>query len=383
MTRLHNDFDPITGLDWETLDPCDFNRWCYGKGGGSAPAAPDPAATAAAQAQANKEAVRESALVNQINQITPYGRVSYMGELGGTNEDGSPTRSMTLTLPDQVQRALEGQQAVTGGLTEFARQFVPRVADSLSVPFNTANIGQRPEYNEGTRGRVEQALFDRLQPQFDRDQAALDTRLANQGIGIGSEAYRNAQDDLSRGRTDARLAAVNQAGAEAQRDFGLQQQSYGQAISDALLNRGQGLNEVSALIQGAPAINTPSAPQPAQYQIAPPDILGANALNYQGQLNAYNQNQANNRAAMGGLFGLGSAALGAGLMPGGFLMSDRRLKRDIRKVGAMDDGTPVYTYRYSNGGPVRMGVMAQDILETHPEAVHKVEGFYAVDYGAL
>jgi hypothetical protein len=27
--------------------------------------------------------------------------------------------------------------------------------------------------------------------------------------------------------------------------------------------------------------------------------------------------------------------------------------------------------------------MAQDILETHPEAVYEVDGFYAIDYAKL
>lgn len=368
---LHNEIDPITGLDWEELNPPDYNRWAYkGKGGGSAPAPPDPAATAAAQAAANKEAVRESAKVNQINQVTPYGNVTFTGGIG------EPDRTQTLTLDPQSQQILEQQRNVSGGLTDFAQQFVPRVAQGLETPFSTQSIAPRPEYNEETRSRVEQALFDRLNPQFDRDQERLETRLANQGIGLGSDAYSGAFEDFDRAKTDARLAAINQAGSEAQRDFGLQTQSYNQAISDALLNRGQGLNEVSALLQGAPAIQTPTLPQPAQYQVAPPDIMGANALNYQGQLNAYNQRQANNRGLMGGLFGLGAAAIP-------HVLSDRRTKEDIRRAGSMDDGTPVYTFRYKSGGPVQMGVMAQDIIETKPHAVHDVGGVLHVNYGAL
>jgi len=75
---------------------------------------------------------------------------------------------------------------------------------------------------------------------------------------------------------------------------------------------------------------------------------------------------------MGGLFGLASAGIG--------LLSDRRLKTDIRRVGQTDAGTPIYTYRYITGGPVQMGVMAQDV----PDAAFMTDsGFFAVDYGAV
>lgn len=336
---------------------------------GSAPRAPDPAATAAAQTAANKEAVRESALVNQIGQVTPFGNVSFSGEIG------TPERTQTLTLPPEVQAALEGQQRIAGGLTGFAEQFVPRVAESLGTPFSTESLGPAPTAD---RQRIEDALLGRLEPLIARDEDRLRNRLANQGIAQGSEAFGSALDDFGRGRTDARLATIGQAGQEFSRDFGLQQQARQQAISEALLNRTQGLNEVSALLQGAPALQQPSLPQPSQFQVQPADILGAQQLQFAGQQNAFNQNQAGNRSALGGLAGLGGALGGAAI-----LASDRRLKTDIKRVGELDSGLPVYTFRYKSGGPVQMGVMAQDVEKTMPEAVHEMNGMKAVDYGAL
>jgi hypothetical protein len=67
----------------------------------------------------------------------------------------------------------------------------------------------------------------------------------------------------------------------------------------------------------------------------------------------------------------------------GFL-SDRRTKEDIRRVGQMDDGTPIYTYRYKGSPLTQMGVMAQEVMETNPDAVMmRPEGFFAVDYAKL
>ena len=60
------------------------------------------------------------------------------------------------------------------------------------------------------------------------------------------------------------------------------------------------------------------------------------------------------------------------------------MKRDIRNVGTLHDGTPLYRFRYIDQEGWHIGVIAQDILETHPEAVGKSpNGFYYVDYDKL
>lgn len=62
--------------------------------------------------------------------------------------------------------------------------------------------------------------------------------------------------------------------------------------------------------------------------------------------------------------------------------SDRRLKENIELVGD-SNGIPVYHFNYT-GQPERFeGVMAQDILETHPDAVTMCDGYYAVDYSRI
>lgn len=66
------------------------------------------------------------------------------------------------------------------------------------------------------------------------------------------------------------------------------------------------------------------------------------------------------------------------------LFSDIRMKEDVRRVGYLDDGTPLYAYRYKGLPQTHIGVIAQEVAETHPEAVAmRPEGFLAVDYGKL
>ena len=82
----------------------------------------------------------------------------------------------------------------------------------------------------------------------------------------------------------------------------------------------------------------------------------------------------------GGLGGLGGAAqLGA---LGYLAFSDVRLKENIRPVG-MRNGLPVYSYNYKGDNTPQVGVIAQDVEITKPEAVKEIAGYKAVDYGAI
>jgi hypothetical protein len=74
----------------------------------------------------------------------------------------------------------------------------------------------------------------------------------------------------------------------------------------------------------------------------------------------------------------GTAIQGAGL-----LFSDARLKRDIEPLGKRGEHN-WYRFRYHWSDDVHEGVMAQEVLESQPEAVVlDPSGFYRVDYGAL
>jgi hypothetical protein len=64
--------------------------------------------------------------------------------------------------------------------------------------------------------------------------------------------------------------------------------------------------------------------------------------------------------------------------------SDRRLKRDIAKLGPLDGDIDLYRYRYLWDDQEYVGVMAQDLLEARPDAVVKsADGYLAVDYARL
>jgi hypothetical protein len=79
----------------------------------------------------------------------------------------------------------------------------------------------------------------------------------------------------------------------------------------------------------------------------------------------------------------GVVAAGAGGAGGGGGGSDRRLKRNIEPIGTFKD-IQLYRFQYLWSDQVYVGVMAQDLFETHPEAIitHS-DGFYRVNYRLL
>ena len=169
-------------------------------------------------------------------------------------------------------------------------------------------------YGDAAMGRtaVETALMERLQPQLDRDRAAMETRLANQGIMLGSEAYRNAMDQFERQVADQRLAVVGAAGQEENRMAALRQQR----LQEQLALRGQPINEATALLTGQ-MVGAPSFVNTPQTNVAPTDYLGAVQMQQAALQNQYNQRMQNYQTQLSGLYGLGSAALG-GWARGGF-----------------------------------------------------------------
>jgi hypothetical protein len=351
---------------------CDVQATIECKGGGgssSPPPAPDPVATANAQAAANKEAVRESALVNQVNQVTPQGNLTWTGEVG------TPNRTVTQTLSPEGQQMLDltNQAGIKYG--ETANQQLNAVSGKLAQPLDFSSLGAAPVANEQTRTATRDAILGRMQPQLEQDRNALETRLANQGIQMGSEAWKQGMDDQSRRVTDARLGADAQAGNEMSRVFGLESAARNQGLTEMVQQRQIPLNELAAMLSGS-QVQAPNFVNPQQYNVPPADIMGATYANYQGQQNAAAQAAGSKSANQQGLYGL----MGAGMMAGAMKWSDARLKRDIRQIGTLPNGMGVYAFRYLWSAAEEIGLMAQEVLRLKPDAVSRIGEFYAVDY---
>ncbi len=76
---------------------------------------------------------------------------------------------------------------------------------------------------------------------------------------------------------------------------------------------------------------------------------------------------------------LGGVLAGAGTAAR--IASDARVKENSQEVGALHDGTPVYSFNYIGDETPRMGLMAQDVEQRRPDAVDDINGIKTVDYG--
>lgn len=272
----------------------------------AAPAAPDYTAAAEKTSAGNLEAAKYATRANRVNQYTPYGNLTY-------NENGDGTWTQTQTLTPQAQATLDKQQALSDKYADTASQGFDKVQGLLANPqLDMTGLGmdEMPKRAIDVGQTAQQAIMSRLQPQLAQQDEALRTRLANQGITLGSDAYGKEMTAQGQRGNDLQLQAAlqginldqaNRASALQERAGALQEQAY---IQD------RPLNLVNALRSGA-QVQSPQFQNYAQQANAGgTDYLGAASQQYNADLGAYNANQASN--PMNGLFGLGGTVLGLG-----------------------------------------------------------------------
>jgi len=223
------------------------------------------------------------------------------------------------------------------------------------------------------RDAMTQALLDRQQPMFDRQKSQTEANLLARGFNPGGEAFNASADDLARQQNDARLAAIQAGGQEQSRMFGLGTQARQNALQEQSFLRNEPLNTLNAVRTGAQVTQPQFSGMPRQQGVVGADLLGAANATGQWNQGIYNADQANQAATKAGLFSLGAAAM----------MSDRRLKRNIKRIGTHALGIGLYTWEYL-WGEKSSGVMADEVEKVRPEAVllHP-SGFKMVDYSML
>lgn len=316
---------------------------------GGQPQAPNPVTTANAQTQSNRETAITQAGLNAMNQVTPMGNLTY--SQSGTWPDGTPRFTATQSLSEAGQNIFDTGLQTQQNLVNVAQEQSGRLGDLLNRDFSLGN--------EAVEGRLMELGMSRLSPQLEQRRESEIARLANQGI-TGGKVYDDALKRLEYSENDA----FNQ----------LLLGGRNQAVNEMVLERQQPLNELLAL-SGQSQLQQPSFTSTPQTSVGGVDVAGINQNAYNSQLNAYNAQQQGTNQMMGGLF-----SAGASLLPL-MIPSDIRLKTDIKRIGKTDTGVPIYKFRYKHGGPVQIGYMAQDLLETNPDAVSMgPDGFYRVNY---
>ena len=355
-------------------------------GGKSSPSAPDYEAAAEAQGESSRENIAAQTAANRPIQYTPFGFSTWNPSQIQDPSTGEYVTQWTqnIGLTPQAQAALESQQRIAAGRSGLAEGLLGRAESELGAPVGWDALD--PNTLEGVgdiRNQAEEALYSRaasrLDPQWEQEQQAVESRLWNQGLRPGDEAYDAAMGNFQRARTDAYDRATQQAiiggGQEAERQFGMGLTRRQQALSEALQRRGWSLNEINAAISGQqvgmpgmPGFTRAGAAQPTQY-------LPAAQSQYGAELDQFNAEQLGLQGLYSGLSTLGSAAA-----PYAFAFSDRSLKHDIVHVGQSNDGHNVYLYL--KNGQVEIGVIADELPED-ATATGEFTGKQLVDYSKI
>lgn len=263
------------------------------------------------------------------------------------NEAGAPITA------EQIQHYADPhQQAVIDATMAQARQN-NAVAQS-GVAGNAASM----QALGGNRVGVAQA---NLAGEQGRTDAATVANLNSQGY---AQALAAATADKTRGL---------QAG-QAQMNLGQVAQGMSYADLQALLASGQAQQGQQQNVNDAASSNATAA-QMYPYQNAQWLAGIASAL---GPLTGgTSTGTATTSTPKGGV----GQIVGAGLTAASML-SDRRAKEDVKAVGKTFDGQTVYSYRYKGSPQTRMGLIADEVQQDHPDAVGQhPSGFQMVDYG--
>lgn len=216
---------------------------------------------------------RDTYATNRPSQWTPHSDQRTANAGGGSwgaagsapfslqapNAPRAPTASKwtstTKLTPDQ-QRLFDLRENAQETLLGQANKNLQQPLDFSKLNKQVTNLGLNNDFS-GERQRVEDALYQRsasrLDPQFALGQKDLETKLYNQGVQPGTEAWNRELASHAQQKQDAyggaRTDAITGGGDEQSRLFGM---AYQTADRNAALQnqaRQQGLNELFAMRQ--------------------------------------------------------------------------------------------------------------------------------------
>lgn len=299
---------------------------------------------ASSQAAAAENAQQIS--MNEFNTITGQEQPFMQAGYGAQNE---LNYLMGIGMPSQYTMA----SGKTGTIpySTSAGNF-----GSLLQPFTVANWQQlSPAYNfqreQGMQGVLggDAASSGALSGAAQKDLMSFNQNLANTSFNNAFNMYQTQQGNIYQ-----RLAGVAQLGQAAASNTGQQ----GTALAGQAAQSATNIGTAIAGGQVGAANAWSSALTGAAYT---PWLFG-------GQ---------------GGNSNWGGTPSSPGFT-GAPLISDMRLKTNVKPIGKTDSGLTVYTYHLKGDPSIQMGVMAQEVLFVNPEAVSMGEdGYYRVDYGKI
>lgn len=267
---------------------------------GSSPSPPtiaNPNVVASQQQDLNTKSGEQSQQGSMVNQINPYGQLTYTQT--GTSPDGTPLYTATTQLSPEQQNLLN---LYTGNQTTAGQQ-----AGALLKGANYGGTNYNDVIGNATSGLTGQAVAQQtayLNPYFQTQTDQLDAKLKNQGFAPGQPGYDNAMRALQNNQNNTVTGFISQ----------IEPQMFQQAQTEYLTPAQLALSLESNSAPTMPNSSFVSAPG---LNIQPANLIGATANAQAAQEQSYQDQLAANNNMMSGLFGIGSSVLGGWAKNGG------------------------------------------------------------------
>lgn len=257
----------------------------------------------------------------------------------------------------------------------------------FGIPAEDRFYRMAEEYSEPGYAEREAALAmgDVRAAQANQNQQLM-RALASRGVDPTSPAAIAAMTDSAVLGSMMQATAANRARAAA-RDLGMALTADAANFARGALSGGLSYSQAAggsamqgqSATQGAVGAASGAGQIPMQGFNTAAGAYGANMSAWASMANTARQLQAkadeSNSSGFGSFVG---TIIGSGLKH-----SDRRLKKNVVKVGTLPNGLNVYEFDYIWGGPRQRGVLADEVEKIIPAAVSERLGFKMVDYSML
>lgn len=359
---------------------------CKGGGGSTTSTATQTPPKAVQQAYSNISSLAEQAASRPLQQYTGP---MLAGFTDMQNQGFAGVNSAQNTLQPYLNSASgligQGTQNIYSQLPQYNAQNIQQYQNPYQKQVIDATMAQIQQQNQiqqqqltgnaisqgawgGDRAAVAQGVLGGQQAM------ATNSTLA----GLNSQGFQQAQQEFNQQQGTQLQALQNQAGLDLQ-GAGLQGYLGNAALSGQLgvaNAQMQAGNQQQAQAQNALNIPYQQFLQQQAYPFQTTQFLANTLLGTAGTQGGTSTNTQPSQTGSGAaqIAGLGMQAAGL------YMMSDKRVKDDIRKVGKLDNGLPVYTFKYKGDDTVHMGLMAQDVEKKNPDAVGEVNGIKTVNY---
>lgn len=167
-----------------------------------------------------------------VGQTNLIGGVDSMTGNLAYNTANTPVSMGFNNLAGDIQRGV-APTGVNTGFTSMTGSLAGQTGqEAVQRGLNVVDNPALPAFDASYRDRIASDLMARMQPQQDYARQQLETQLSNQGFQVGTEGYQRALDDLAQRQAAERFNALDIAGNEAQRLYGMQMGQRQQAFQE-------------------------------------------------------------------------------------------------------------------------------------------------------